>query len=134
MPKNKPALLSLDQYCGTTAYHSLPHFPFVLTDDALALAQAAECFWLMVEIASAQVLPTIKSDDQLQGMQFWELVSNGKGGATLTCCRDEGDPAWQKEIPFTDFPFDTLPKCRVWVQFAVVDEQRKAVAMLPSEY
>ena len=131
---NKTALNQLDNFTGTQAYHRLTPFPLRLSDGALYLAQNADCFWMMQEIAGAQMRPEIRKDASLRDMQFWALEKDGTG-AKLVCYRDLGDPAWSKPIPFTDFPFDVCPNPRVWVAPTSFDgETTVQIAYLPSEH
>jgi hypothetical protein len=153
---NKTELARLDENCGTTAYYDFPPFPrFVLTDGTLALARHGDCFWLLQEIANAQSLPVIKNDSRLQEMQFWKLKKNLQpeqfapftvghllnynrpptAMATLVCERDSDDVAWTKDILYTDFPFDVLPECKIWVAPTSLDGKTLVrVAYLPSEH
>lgn len=130
---DKKALQTLDNYNGTQSYTRLRPFSMVASDGAIALAQAGECFWLLSEIAGAQLLPKIRNDHSLQGLQFWTLTPNGKG-AVLQCERDLDDVAWRKQIPFTDFPFDVLPIVKIWVAPTTLTEGHVMVAYLPSEH
>ena len=119
---------TLSGFYGTERYHRLTIFPgMVATDGVAYLAKAAQCFWLTDEITLAQRNPKIRNNENLQGIQFWDLKVTGSS-AVLTCSEDEGKPVYVKKIPYTDFP---LPEIRIWV--APVDETNK-VMMLPSEY
>lgn len=130
---NKAALKTLGNYMGTEAYHRLSPFTMRLTDGTLALATHADAFWLMGEIAMAQMVSRVKNDPALQQIQFWTLTKDGSG-AILKCERDEGDVAYTQKIPYTDFPFDVLPNPRVWVKPASYDGVTGfPLAMLPSE-
>ena len=130
---DKNALKQLDNYNGTQAYTRLRPYSMVASDGAIALAEAGDCFWLLGEIAGAQILPQIRQDHSLQGLQFWTLTPNGKG-AVLQCERDTDDVAWSKQIPFTDFPFDALPVVKIWVAPTTLREGNVMVASLPSEH
>ncbi|MBD2060200.1 hypothetical protein H6F88_30100 [Oculatella sp. FACHB-28] len=59
----------------------------------------------------------------LQGIQFWTLTVNPDRSARLMCERDQGDVAVTQEIPFTDFPLQSL---KLYYQ--------QGVLFLPSEY
>lgn len=154
---NKQALSELGQFTGTENYYRLsPYANVVITDGTKFLADNADCYWLFNEIAGAQLLPEIKNDRALQGMQFWSLVKNPQPEqyapftlgavlasqrtneqpmATLVCERDSGDIAWQKPIPFTDFPFDAMGEVKIWVAPTSLDGVRTIlVAYLPSEH
>jgi len=121
---------TLSGFYGTDGYHKLTIFPGIVgTDGVKYLAQKAECFWLIDEIAIAQ--RTVPAVRKLEDIQFWELtVADRK--AVLVCNEDEGKPVYTKEIGFTDFP---LPSQKIWVA-AGGDPDGKVfkVMMLPSEY
>ena len=59
----------------------------------------------------------------LQRIQFWDLKVFDDNSATLTCLRDENDPAVTQQIKFTNFPLKNI-------RFYLSDN----VLMLPSEY
>jgi hypothetical protein len=122
----------LSHFYGTESYHKLTIFPGIVGTDGVAyLAKNAECFWLIDEIASAQIHPKIRRNERLQEMQFWQLNVNDRKGV-LVCCEDEGKPVYEKEISYTDFP---LASQKIWVA-AGGDPDGKLfkVMMLPSEY
>jgi hypothetical protein len=127
-------LNGLGGFYGTDGYHKLTIFPgFVGTDGVKYLAQNAECFWLIDEIAIANATrASIKNNPALQDIQFWELTVKDRVG-TLTCRVDSDQPpVFQKTIGSTDFP---LPSQKIWVA-AAGDPDGKVfkVLMLPSEY
>lgn len=135
---NKAALNELGNFTGTQQYHRLRPFTMVASDGAIFLAQNADAFWMLQEIAGAQDERAIKNDPSLNGIQFWALEKvdgdANRPQAKLVCYRDEGDPAWSKEIPFTDFPFDVCPNPRVWVAPTELEGREVQVAYLPSEH
>lgn len=115
-------------FYGTDGYHKLTIVPNLVATDGVAwLAENAECYWLIDEIALAQMHPKVRANRQLQEMQFWTLKVNGTS-ATLICEEDEGKPVYTKKIGFTDFP---LPEVKIWVG---PGDGRFKVALLPSEY
>jgi hypothetical protein len=59
----------------------------------------------------------------LQQIQFWKLRVNPDNSAVLTCERDSDDVAITQEIPYTDFPLES-------VKLYLAD----GVLLLPSEY
>lgn len=158
--KDIQALSQLDSFTGTTQYYNMGIFPsFVYTDGAKHLAEHAEAYWLLQEIAGAQNEPKIKKDPSLQDIQFWTLreckqapkaepytvgaVLESKQPARpthmaeLVCERDSNDPAFVKPIPFTDFPFEAFPhrEARIWVAPTELGNgKRVMVAYLPSEH
>jgi hypothetical protein len=119
----------LGNFYGTEQYHRVTIFPGIVGTDGVAwLAQNAECFWLIDEIAMAQRHPKVKSNPRLQEMQFWNLKRDGKG-AILTVVVDSGlPPVLKKRIEYTDFPLDEID---LWV--APADENLKVI-MLKTEY
>ena len=119
---------SLSNFTGTDGYHRITIVPHLVATDGVAwLAENAQCYWLIDEIALAQMHPKVRSNKRLQEIQFWTLKVEGSRG-TLICEEDEGKPVYTKAIPFTDFP---LSEIRIWV--GPGDEKTK-VALLPSEY
>lgn len=135
---NKAALNKLDGFTGTQQYHRLSPFAMLASDGALFLAQNADAFWMLQEIAGAQMDAKIRKDPSLQDMQFWALEKvtgdANQPQANLVCYRDLGDPAWSKPIPYTDFPFDVCPNPRVWVAPTELEGRAVQVAYLPSEH
>jgi hypothetical protein len=119
-------------FTGTQDYHRVSplHGPLVLTDGALALAEAGECFWLFDVIASHQ--PRCLRDSMLSEVQFWTLDVMGDGSAVARCERDAGDEFLRQAIEFTDFPMNSV---RIIVGRQPIDEHGGflMVAMLPSE-
>ena len=111
---------------GTQNYHRFSSLfrKHVLTDGVHMLCEMADCYWLMDAIASYH--DAAQKDEMLRDMQFWTLtVTDGK--ATLICERDTNDVAFKQEIPYTDFPLDTI---KFYVNRA---DEDLWVIMLPSE-
>lgn len=106
---------------GTGAYHRfspIPHYP-VATDGVIALAEAADCFWLLDVIGSYS-----NSSKLNKNFQIWKLVVNRENdSAIIQCCHDTGDLVLTQKIEYTDFPMDT-------VTLYVIG----GVILLPSEY
>lgn len=103
----------------------------IYTPGIAHLAERCGAYWLIDEIALAQMSPRLQDeqvqDGRLREMQFWTLlVENGVGWLG---CRADADvrPAYAKKIPFTDFP---LAKIDVW---AAWDGQHWTL-YLPSEH
>jgi len=120
-------------FFGTESYHKLTIFPNIVGTDGVAyLAKNAECFWLIDEIASAQIHPKIRNNPELQEIQFWTLTVQNRSAVLI--CRVDGDqpPVFQKKISYTDFP---LSQIKIWVA-ATGDPDGKTfkVMMLPTEY
>lgn len=141
---NIQALSQLSSFTGVERYYHLgPLFPgLVYSDGARHLAQNADCYWLLQEIAGAQKMPLIKDDDMLQEMQFWTLKpkygnEHVEDKAALICERDGGDVALVIPVPFTDFPFEAFPNQEAKLLVAPTlmgNGKRVMVAYLPSEY
>ena len=110
----------INQATGSEYYHKysrIPTFP-VITDGVLALAKAAECFWLLDVIGSHQI--NRKLD---KAFQVWTLERDKEGdGATARGFNDDVLIVTQY-IPYTDFPLDEI-------KLFLCD----GVLMLPSEY
>jgi hypothetical protein len=98
--------------------HSLN--PSVLyTDGAKHVADTADAYWLLDEIALAQ-----KHDSAVraEAFQVWRLEVKGTA-ATLTCDDGNDSTVRSKCIPFTDFP---EPGITLWYANDTI--------LLPSEY
>ena len=108
------------QATGSVQFHKyscIPVFP-VITDGVLALAEAAECFWLLDVIGSHQI--NRKLD---KAFQVWTLERDKEGdGATARGFNDDLLIVTQ-HIPYTDFP---LEKIKLYLCDGVL--------MIPSEY
>lgn len=126
-------LAHIDQFTGTAGYYPTINPHFLITDGTKFLAENADAFWLLDEIALAQMLPIIKKDDRLQEMQFWTLKATGSNSGKLICERDTDDVAYTKDIEFTDFPFTALEP-RIWVAPTEARNGRVMVGYLPSEH
>ena len=129
------ATADIAQFYGTERYHRWsPLFRnMVLTDGAEYVAEnggAHGAYWLMDAIASWQPELRKHADQRLRDMQFWTLTVHEDKSAELVCLADNGEPpAAQQHIEYTDFD---LPTIDLWV--GPVEEDRKRVIMLPSEY
>ena len=114
---------TLPNFTGTQTWfkHTVPGVTY--TEGVQYLAEAAECYWLLDELAIAQMFPQISKDKDLQMYQFWTLKVHEDSSATLVCEKDKNYPVYKKEIPFTDFP---LSEIQIWVE--------RKVILLPSEH
>lgn len=112
---------TLPQFTGTENYYQHWLKKFVYTDGVQYLAGKCGAYWLLDAIASWQ--PKALQDARLQEIQFWKLMVKPDRAAVLTCEYDTNDPAFQQDIPFTDFPLDGI-------QLYLAN----GVLMLPSEY
>jgi len=92
----------------------------VFTDGAKYVADTAEAYWLLDEIALAQILKKVAAEE----FQFWKLKVNlAEHTAELICEDGNGNQVLKKRIGFTDFPADE-------VTFYFTDN----TILLPSEY
>ena len=112
--------LTLTQFTGTGAYYRISR-KHVLTDGTRYLAEQGACFWMMDAIASH--LCEIGTADWfvLVRVQVTE-------GRAVMIYEDGNDREHaRQEIPYTDFPFDSITLYACW-------DQEHWVIMLPSEY
>lgn len=110
----------IDHASGTEAYHRfspIPGFP-VVTDGVKALAEAAECYWLLDLIGSYQ------GNQKLDpAFQVWRLEVNHDDDSAVAYGFNDADLIIMQTIPFTDFPLDE-------VDLFLMD----GIILLPSEY
>ena len=112
----------LSQFTGTSQWYTHP-LGLLYTDGVLYLAERGGAHWLLDAIASWQLDPRVRDDRMLQQIQFWKLTVNPDRSAVLICERDSDDVAVTQEIPFTDFPLESVT---IYCQGGVL--------LLPSEY
>ena len=112
---------SLNSFTGTEKYHRFsPLSQLVMTDGVKFLAEEAGAYWLLDIIASYQ--SKCMKDNMLKDFQIWTLtVEDGSG--VVKCERDTDDVAFTQDIPYTDFPLDSIKLYCI-----------KGVILLPSEY
>jgi hypothetical protein len=130
-PAERAAQLESDLagFIGTESYTNL-RYPwlrqrFMLTDGAKYLADQAKAYWLMDAIASHQTNKAVAA----QEFQFWKLTVNEKREAVLVCTDGNDKELVRQEIPYTDFPLNTI------TLYAVLDECLGGlVVLLTSEY
>lgn len=111
----------LRQFTGTEQWYRHGLVRHVLfTDGAKYLADRADAYWLLDEIAFAQ-----RGDKRVaaEAFQLWTLRVSADQSATLTCEDGNGHAVLTKRIPVTDFP---LPTIRLYFTDNVI--------LLPSEY
>ena len=111
---------TLSQFTGTGAYYRISR-KHVLTDGTRYLAEQGACFWMMDAIASH--LCEIGTADWfvLVRVQVTE-------GRAVMIYEDGNDREHaRQEIPYTDFPLDSITLYACW-------DQAHWVIMLPSEY
>jgi hypothetical protein len=77
----------------------------LFTDGAKYVADQAEAYWLLDEIALAQ-----RYEKRVAGEEFqhWKLTVNADHTATLTCDDGNDNIVYSKEIEYTDFPLDEI--------------------------
>ena len=75
------------------------------TDGAKYVADHASAYWLLDEIALAQVGERVVRAEEFQ---VWTLTVNADRSALLTCDDGNGGAVFQKVIPFTDFPVERI--------------------------
>jgi hypothetical protein len=110
----------LGQFTGTSRYYRISR-RHLLTDGTRYLAEQAACFWLMDAIASH--LCEIGTED-------WFVLVRVRvtEGRAVMIYEDGNDKEHaRQEIPYTDFPLDSITLYACW-------DQDDWVIMLPSEY
>ena len=118
MKKFDPTQLSY--FTGTEKYYRISR-RHLLTDGTKYLAEEAECFWMMDAIASH--LCEIGTDDWFVLVR----VSVAQGRAVMIYEDGNGKEHARQEIPYTDFPMNSITLYACW-------DQENWVIMLPSEY
>ena len=112
----------LAQFTGTEQWfrHSINR-SILYTEGAQHVAEHGGAFWLLDEIALIQPYDKKVASEEFQ---VWTLaVQQTTGSAALTCDDGNGNIVLTKQIPFTDFPLETIK-----LYFA------NNVIHLPSEY
>lgn len=104
--KSKQEILNLMKYAiGTEYYHKfspIAGFP-VATDGIIALAEAAECFWLLDAIGSYQINKKLNPK-----FQIWKLEVNQENSSAVLRGYNDKDLIIEQKIPYTDFPLDEI--------------------------
>jgi hypothetical protein len=97
---------ALSHFTGTDEWHK--HMSGLLfTDGVKFLADTVGAYWLIDLIASWQ--KRARKDRMLREIQIWELrVDLAAHTAIAVCLRDTNDEAFRQEIPFTDFPLESV--------------------------
>ena len=111
----------LAQFTGTEQWyrHSVNR-SVLYTEGAQHIAEHGEAYWLLDEIALIQPYDRKVAAEEFQ---VWTLNVRPDRTATLACDNGNGNVVFSKEIPYTDFPLDTIK-----LYFA------NNVIHLPSEY
>ena len=112
--------LTLAQFTGTGVYYRISR-KHLLTDGSRYLAEQGACFWMMDAIASH--LCEIGTAD------WFVLVRVQVTEGTAVMIYEDGNDREhaRQEIPYTDFPLDSITLYACW-------DQENWVIMLPSEY
>ena len=110
----------LNQFTGTSKYYRISR-RHLLTDGTKYLAEAAECFWMMDAIASH--LCEIGTEDWFVSVR----VEVTEGRALMIYEDGNGREHARQEIPYTDFPLNSITFYACW-------DGEHWVIMLPSEY
>lgn len=96
----------LDMFTGSdTFYRHAINRKVVFTEGAHHVAEAGGAFWLLDEIAIIQPYDSRVSS---QPFQVWTLTVRPDRTAALVCENGNGNIVFSKEIPFTDFPLETI--------------------------
>ena len=112
--------LTLAQFTGTGVYYRISR-KHLLTDGTRYLAEQGACFWMMDAIASH--LCEIGTAD------WFVLVRVQVTEGTAVMIYEDGNDREhaRQEIPYTDFPLDSITLYACW-------DGDHWVIMLPSEY
>ena len=110
----------LNQFIGTEKYYRISR-RHLLTDGTKYLAEEAECFWMMDAIASH--LCEIGIEDWFVSVR----VQVTEGRAVMIYEDGNDREHARQEIPYTDFPLNSITLYACW-------DQENWVIMLPSEY
>jgi hypothetical protein len=111
----------LGQFIGTE--HWYRHWAvcrILFTDGAKYVADTAGAYWLLDEIAFAQMG---NQKVAAEAFQLWKLTVRSDQTATLTCENGNGNAVFTKQLTYTDFPLDEIE-----LYFT------NNVILLPSEY
>lgn len=101
----------LRQFTGTEHWyrHGLNR-NILYTDGARFVAEQGGAYWLLDEIAIAQLSSQAVAAEEFQ---VWKLAVRRDRTATLSCEDGNDNVVYTQEIPFTDFP---APEITLWFQ------------------
>jgi len=88
-----------------TFYRHAINRKVVFTEGAHHVAEAGGAFWLLDEIALIQPYDARVA---AEGFQVWTLTVRPDRTAALVCEDGNNNIVFSKEIPFTDFPLETI--------------------------
>jgi len=83
------------------------------TDGVKYLADKAGAYWLIDEIALAQLDKKIAAEE----FQVWKLTVRPDHTATLACEDGNYNAVFSKELTFTDFPLESIS---IWFENDVI--------------
>ena len=112
----------LKQFTGSEQWHrGCINRRVLFTDGAKHVADCGGAYWLLDEIALAQLhVKAVKAER----FQVWTLKANVlKHTGILTCEDGNGNKVFEKALEFTDFP---IPEITLWFTDNTI--------LLPSEY
>lgn len=105
---------------GTTAYHifsAVRGYPQA-TDGVMALAEAAECYWLLDAICSYSDADILDKD-----FSVWTLEVNRESQSAVLTGYNDTMEVIRQEIEYTNFPLDKVTLYLI-----------RNIILLPSEY
>jgi hypothetical protein len=106
MTQEKLSKADLSQFTGSENWyrHGLNR-TVLFTDGAKYVADQGGAYWLLDEIALAQ-----RGDKRVAAEEFqvWKLTVKADRTATLACGDGNGNTVFEKAIPFTDFPAESV--------------------------
>lgn len=93
---------ALRQFTGTERWYRHALVPrIVFTDGAKFVADSAGAYWLLDDIACAQLAEEAVAKVRFQ---LWKLVVAADASADLTCEDGNGGIVYRKHLDWTDFP------------------------------
>lgn len=118
MAKLDPAIMA--QFTGSEEWYKHGLVNIVYTEGAKYVADTAEAYWLLDEIALGQMIPEIRAEE----FQVWKLKVNEEKHTARLIVEDGNDNVvYTKRIEYTDFPGDGI---NLWFTNNTI--------FLPSEY
>lgn len=119
---------ALAMFTGTATW-TKHTFGVLLTEGIKALADMAQCWWLVDIIASYQ--PEARKKADLRDFQAWRLEMTGPYTCRVFCTDgNDGPPSFEQHIDFTDFPLQE--GISIWVESG--GPGGSPVMLLPSEH
>ena len=115
-----PNAATVAQFTSTAQYWRVAR-QFVITDGVKYLAESAACFWV-IDAAISHLL-------EIGTCDWFVLVRVEVSGSSAVMIYEDGNDHEhaRQEIPYTDFPLDSVTIYACW-------DQDNWVIMLPSEY